>query len=152
MCNISLHLERYYAIIIVMAYSIDLKTKAAKAHLNGKPVRVVGEQFGVGHGSVARWASELKANGTILKTKPNRVHLRKITEEKIEVFLEKNPTASQIDMAEEFECTPQSVCIALIKFNYSKKTTEDIQRTLRYKASKLCQRTIRICWQADSLP
>ena len=115
-----------------MGYSIDLKMRAAKAHINGKSVREVAAQFSVGHDSVSRWATELKKTGSIENKIPNRSHLRKVTEEKLEAILRDNPTASQVDIADKLDCTPQSVCVALIKFSYSKKshgryTKNDVQ-------------------------
>ena len=105
-----------------MGYSIDLKMRAAKAHINGKSVREVAALFEVGHDSVSRWAIELKNTGTIENKTPDRSHLRKVTEEKVEAVLMENPTASQVEIAEKLGCTPQSVCVALIKFSYSKKS------------------------------
>ena len=114
-----------------MAYSVELKKKVIQFLLKGKSFSEAVEVFGVSKGAISAWNSEYKAFGIIAPAKKqDRSHLRKITPEKIETFLSKNPTANQLDMAQEFGCKNPSVSIALRKFGYTKKNSARYTKNL----------------------
>ena len=114
-----------------MGYSVELKIRAVKYHMGGKTVLETAETFGVGKSSVSLWANEFRNTGSISERKiQERDHLRKITPEKIEEFLTNNPTGNMAEMAKVFECTPQSVAVAIKKFGFSKKNSESCIKKL----------------------
>ena len=107
-----------------MAYTVELKNKVIQFLSKGKSFSEAVEAFGVSKGAICAWNNEYKTLGIIAPAKvQDRSHLRKITPEKIEAFLSKNPTANQLDMAKEFGCKDPSVSIALRKFGYTKKNS-----------------------------
>jgi transposase len=105
-----------------MGYSKEYKVSVIKYHFKGNTIAKTAETFSIGIATVNRWKRELKDNGELQGRKTqNREHLRKITPEKIDEFLQKFPDGNQKEMAEYFGCKAPSVTIALKKFNYTRK-------------------------------
>lgn len=111
-----------------MAYDNDLKIKAMQFLHRGNSVRQTAEAFSIGHDTVSRWSIEFRQCGSFSIKVVQRSHLRKITPEKIDMFLKQNPSGNQDDMAVAFGCARPSVTIALKKFGYSKKNSQNYSR------------------------
>jgi len=105
-----------------MGYAREYKVSVIKYHFNGNTIAKTAKTFSIGVETVNRWKRELKDSGELQGRKlQEREHLRKITPEKIEEFLERFPDGNQKEMAEYFGCKTPSVTIALKKFGYTKK-------------------------------
>ena len=125
-----------------MGYSKEYKISVVKFCFNGNSIAKTASTFSIGEDTVSRWKRELKQSGELQGRKPqDRQHLRKITPEGIEEFLQKFPDGNQQEMAEFFGCKASSVTIALKKFGYSKKKnrsdiTKPTKSNARYIWSK----------------
>ena len=121
-----------------MGYTREYKVSVIKYNFKGNSIAKTAETFSIGTDTVKRWKRELNKVGELQERKvQNREHLRKITPERIEEFLEKFPDGNQKEMAEYFGCKPQSVQVALKKFCYSKKknksdTTKPMKQNARF--------------------
>ena len=72
--------------------------------------------------TVVRWKRAFTQTGELHDRKiQDRGHLRIITEESLERFLQENASANQNEMAEYFGCKFQSIQVTLKKFGYSRK-------------------------------
>ena len=133
-----------------MGYAREYKVSVIKYHFNGNTIAKTAKTFSIGVETVNRWKRELKDSGELQGRKlQEREHLRKITPEKIEEFLERFPDGNQKEMAEYFGCKPQAVQVALKKFDYTKKknksdTTKPMKQDARYtwiKSQESSQKT-----------
>ena len=116
-----------------MGYTKDFKIAVIKFHFSGNGLVKTAKTFSIGLETVVRWKREFVNSGELQRRKvQQRHHLRKITQEQLEQFLNANPNANQNEMAEHFGCKPQSVQVALKKFGYSrKKNKNDTTKLMR---------------------
>jgi transposase len=121
-----------------MGYSREYKISVVRFCFSGNSVAKTASTFSLGTDTVSRWKREFRQSGELQGRKvQDRGHLRKITPERIDEFLQRFPDGNQQEMAEFFGCKPQSVQIALKKFGYSKKknrsdTTKPTKQSGRY--------------------
>jgi transposase len=126
-----------------MGYSKEYKVSVIQFHARGNTIVRTAETFSIGVETVVRWKRELRDSGELSGRKvQDRRHLRKVTPEGIDEFLQKFPDGNQREMAEYFGCKPQSVQAALKKFGYSKKknksdTTKPMNQSARHIWLKL---------------
>ena len=105
-----------------MAYfSEDLRIAAVKFNLKGNTSPQTAEVFGCGTTSISTWKREFLKSKEIKDKVRNREKTRKVTLDKVNELLEKNPDSDQNDMAKAFGCTQQSVSAALKKFKITLK-------------------------------
>ena len=105
-----------------MGYTKEYKISVMKFCFKGNSIAKTASTFSLGEDTVSRWKREFRQNGELQGRKvQEREHLRKITPEGIEEFLQKFPDGNQQEMAEYFGCKAPSITIALKKFGYSKK-------------------------------
>ena len=125
-----------------MGYGREYKVSVIKYHFKGNSIVKTAATFSIGVDTVVRWKRELRMAGELQERKvQNREHLRKLTPERIDEFLQKYPDGNQQEMAEYFGCKPQSVQAALNKFGYTKKknnndTTKPMSKSARFLWSK----------------
>jgi transposase len=133
-----------------MGYSKDFKIAVVKYHFKGNTIIQTAETFSIAERTVKQWKKEFKTDGGLQERKvQDREHLRKITPERIDEFLERFPDGNQNEMAEHFGCKPQSVQVALKKFDYTKKknrsdTTKPTKENVRYTWLKSPESSLKI--------
>jgi len=124
--------------MIFVGYSKEYKISVVQYCFKGNSIAKTASTFSLGEDTVSRWKRELRENGELQDRKvQDRMHLRKITIERIDEFLQRFPDGNQQEMAEYFGCKPSSVTIALKKFGYTKKknkndTTKPTRKNVRY--------------------
>ena len=125
-----------------MGYAREYKISVIKYHFKGNSIAKTADTFSIGADTIVRWKRELKMSGELqVRKQQDREHLRKITPERIDEFLQKFPDGNQQEMADYFGCKPQSVQAALKKFGYTKKknrsdTTKPMKESARFLWSK----------------
>jgi transposase len=121
-----------------MGYAKEYKISVMKYHFKGNTLEATAYTFSIGLDTVVRWKREYVKSGELQGRKvQSREHMRRITAEGIDEFLQMNPNGNQAEMAEYFGCKPQSVQTALKKFGYSKKknksdTMKPTNQSVRY--------------------
>ena len=104
-----------------MAYEEDFRIRVVRFSFDGNSIRETSRTFKVANSQICAWRKKHKSGEPLKSKTPNREHLRKVTPDKIDALLLKNPNALQKNMASEFSCTEESVCVALKKFGFSRK-------------------------------
>jgi len=132
-----------------MGYAKEYKISVIKYHFKGNSLAKTADTFSIGLDTVVRWKRELVKRGELQERKvQEREHLRKITAERIDEFLERFPDGNQKEMAEYFGCKTPSVTIALKKFGYTKKknrsdTTKPTKGNARFTWLKSQQSSLK---------
>jgi transposase len=103
-----------------VAYDERYRKRAVEYRLEGNSIERTAKTFKIGESTLKEWVRRYKEIGEI-KNKPlNRTH-KKIDPNALELFVEENPDAYLIEMAEAFNCTEAAIRKALKRLNITRK-------------------------------
>jgi len=103
-----------------MAYSIDFRDRAIEYWNAGHSKEELYEAFKIYPSRVNDWKKLLRETGS-LKPQYRKTRKGKIDLEKLEQALERRPDATLSELAKQFDCTKQSIHVALKKLKITLK-------------------------------
>ena len=91
------------------------------------PLGKTAKTFKIGESTLKEWVKRYKESGEI-KNKPlNRPH-KKIDPKELECFVEKNPDAYLVEIAENFNCTEAAIRKALKRLKITRKKRPNVTK------------------------
>ena len=103
-----------------MAYSIDLRQKVIKYLKSGHSQREASKTFEISTSTINKWHQQYVATGNLEDKKPSR-SFKKLDPKKLIEYVNENPDAFIIEIAEYFGCSDTAVGKALKKAGYTRK-------------------------------
>ncbi|WP_265588273.1 IS630 family transposase, partial [Streptococcus acidominimus] len=122
-----------------MAYGIDFRKRVIAYKNSGHSKQETCKVFGISRNTLYLWEKQLETLGT-LEISPRKRKPFKIPLDQLEAYVEAHPDAFLREIAEQFNCRPQSVWMALKKIGITlkKKTTsyreQDPEKVRRFLA------------------
>lgn len=116
-----------------MSYSQDFKMLVVNKIHGGMSRSEAMEFFNISRDSVYRWLKIFKEKGDFSSPAPKARKPRKIDPALLIAAFEKRPDATLAEIAEEFDCWPQSIHKRCVKLGITRKKNHVIRRTKRRK-------------------
>lgn len=99
-----------------MSYSIDFKSIVVKKFEAGMSYSSISTFFKINRATVVKWVKEFQQYGCFPSRQPRNRKPKKIAPDMLRAAIERRPDATLSELAEEFNCWPQSIhkrCVAL---------------------------------------
>jgi len=103
-----------------MSYSEDLRKKVIGYLEEGHTQESTKKVFKIGLTTIKRWRKQYEETGS-LANKPLNRSFRKLDPEKLSAYVKEHPDAYLREIGEVFGCTDDTVRLALIKLNITRK-------------------------------
>ncbi len=105
-----------------MAYSLEIKQKAIDYWERCNDIEQVMKAYGVSRSTLFIWKQRKKQTGSLVSPPVVRKP-RKIDRDKLKAYVEQNPDAYLVEIAEQFNCTAPAIFYALkaIGITYKKR-------------------------------
>ncbi|SUN08242.1 transposase [Streptococcus acidominimus] len=111
-----------------MAYGIDFRKRVIAYKNSGHSKQETCKVFGISRNTLYLWEKQLETLGT-LEISPRKRKPFKIPLDQLEAYVEAHPDAFLREIAEQFNCRPQSVWMALKKIGITLKKDNKLSRT-----------------------
>lgn len=110
-----------------MVYGLDFRKRVIAYKNSGHTKQETCQVFGISRNTLYLWENQLEATG-ILDIAPRKRNPRKLLLDQLEAYITAHPDAFLREIAEQFNCRPQSVWSALKKMGITLKKDHTLQR------------------------
>ncbi len=111
-----------------MSYSLDFRRSVIENIESGKSWSEVLQIFSISRGTLARWLTKTRTEGTLEDAPRKAPGIRKVDSELLLKALEKNPEATLVELAREFDCWPHAIHRRLKKLGITRKKNHALRR------------------------
>lgn len=111
-----------------MVYGIDFRKRVIAYKNSGHSKQETCNVFGISRNTLYLWENQLEATAT-LEIAPRKRKARKLPLDQLEAYVKEHPDAFLREIAEHFNCRPQSVWMALKKIGVTLKKDHTLSRT-----------------------
>ena len=112
-----------------MVYSVDFRLCVVKnISEKGMTWDKAMEVFSITRDTVRRWMKMYREEGNVVDSPRRPYKVRKIDGEKLEKIIEDQPDATLAEIAEHFDCWPQSIHKRFVKMGITRKKNNALHR------------------------
>ncbi len=104
-----------------MAYSTDFRQCVIRNISTGMSWQNATKTFGISSGTIAKWLDNLSKTGEITDAPRKEYRPKKIDKQALIVQIDANPDATLAELAEHFNCWPQSIHKRSTKLGITRK-------------------------------
>jgi putative transposase len=119
------------------SYHIELRERVIGYINSGRSIKEASKIFKVSEDAIQRW-KKLSANGNLASKKVGGNN-RKISEVRLQEYIETNPDKTQYEVAKHFNVTQTGICRALKRMKITRKKNDTLYRKRR-RQKKIIQR------------